>query len=51
MNIWKCKLVFPTDTLQQINYFLIADDTSVLIARATTVHQVHKNNKRSHGEV
>ncbi len=37
MNVWKCKLIFPTDTLQQnieitdLKPFLAAENTSVLI--------------------
>ncbi len=43
MNVWKCKLIFPTDTLQQkieityLNHFLAGENTSVLIILATTV--------------
>ncbi len=43
MNVWKFKLIFPTDTLQQnieITYvkpFLAVENTSVLIILATTV--------------
>ena len=45
MNVWKCKLIFPTDTLQQkieitdLKPFLAAKNTSVLIILATTVVQ------------
>ncbi len=44
MNVWKCKLIFPTDTLQQkieitdLNHFLAGENTSVLIILATTVY-------------
>ncbi len=44
MNVWKCKLIFPTDTLQQkieitgLKPFLAAENTSVLIILATAVH-------------
>ncbi len=44
INVWKCKRIFPTDTLQQkmeitdLNPFLAAGDTSVLIILATAVH-------------
>ncbi len=37
MNVWICKLIFPTDTLQQnieitdLNPFLAAENTSVLL--------------------
>ncbi len=37
INVWKCKLIFPTDTLQQkieitdLNPFLAGENTSVLI--------------------
>ncbi len=37
MNVWKCKLIFPTDTLQQkieittLKQFLAGENTSVLI--------------------
>ncbi len=40
--VWKCKLIFPTDTLQQkieitdLKPFLAAEHTSVLIILATT---------------
>ncbi len=43
MNVWKCKLIFPTDTLQQkieitdLKPFLAGENTSVLIILATTV--------------
>ncbi len=36
MNVWKCKLIFPSDTLQQnleitaLKHFLAAENTSVL---------------------
>ncbi len=41
MNVWKCKLTFPTDTLQQnieiteIRPFLAGENSSVLIILAT----------------
>ncbi len=44
MNVWKYYLIFPTDTLQQkieitdLNPFLAAENTSVLIILATTVY-------------
>ncbi len=46
MNVWKCKckLIFPTDTLQQnieitdLKPFLDGENTSVLIILATTVY-------------
>ncbi len=40
MNVWKCKRIFPTDTLQQnieitdLKHFLDAENTSVLIVLA-----------------
>ncbi len=43
MNVWKCKLIFPTDTLQQkieitdLKPFLAAGNTSVLIILSITV--------------
>ncbi len=43
MNVWKCKLIFPTDTLQQkieitdLKPFLAAENTSVLIILSITV--------------
>ncbi len=43
MNVWKCKLIFPTDTLQQkiditdLKPFLAGENSSVLIILATTV--------------
>ncbi len=43
MNVWKCKIIFPTDTLQQkieitvLKPFLDGENTSVLIILATTV--------------
>ncbi len=45
MNVWKCKLIFPTDTLQQkieitdSKPFLAAENTSVLIILTTTVYK------------
>ncbi len=44
MNVWKCKLIFPTDTLQQkieitdLKPFLAAEDTSVLRLVHSTVY-------------
>ncbi len=44
MNVWKYKLIFPTDTLQQkieitdLKPFLAGENTSVLIILATTVY-------------
>ncbi len=46
INVWKCKLIFPTDTLQQkieitdLKPFLAAENTSVLIMLASTVYPV-----------
>ncbi len=41
-NVWKCKLIFTTDTLQieitDLTPFLAAENTSVLIILATTVY-------------
>ncbi len=43
INVWKCKLIFPTDTLHQkieitdLKPFLAGKNTSVLIILATTV--------------
>ncbi len=43
INVWKCKLILPTDTLQQeieitnLKLFLAGENTSVLIILATTV--------------
>ncbi len=43
MNVWKCTLIFPTETLQQkieitdLKPFLAGENTSVLIILATTV--------------
>ncbi len=37
MNVWKCKLIFPTDSLQQkieitdLKPFLAGENTSILI--------------------
>ncbi len=42
MNVWKCKLIFPPDTLQQnieitdLKPVLAGDYTSVIIILATT---------------
>ncbi len=44
MNVWKCKLIFPTDTLQQkieitdLKPFLAGENTSDLIILAATVY-------------
>ncbi len=44
MNVWKCKLIFPTDTLQQkieitdLKQFLDHENNSVLIILDTTVY-------------
>ncbi len=44
MNVWKCKLIFPTDTLQQkveiidLKPFLAGENTLVLIVLATPVY-------------
>ncbi len=44
MNVWKCKLIFPIDTLKQnieitdLKPFLAGENTSVLIILATTVN-------------
>ncbi len=43
IHFWKCKLIFPTDTLQQkieitdLKHFEAGENTSVLIILATTV--------------
>ncbi len=43
INVWKYKLIVPTDTLQQnieiiyLTIFLAAENTSVLIILSTTV--------------
>ncbi len=45
MNVWKYKLIFPTDKLQQkmemtdLKLFLSGENTSVLIILATTVYK------------
>ncbi len=50
MNVWKCKLIFPTDTLQQkieittLKPFLAGEITSVLIILATAVLFIQSNN-------
>ncbi len=55
MNVWKCKLIFPTDTLQQkieitdIKSFLAGENSSVLIILAL-IEQV-KQGKRTPYEV
>ncbi len=42
INVWKCKIIFPTDTLQQkikitdLKPFLAGENTSVIIILATT---------------
>ncbi len=47
MNVCKCKLIFPTDTLQQkieitdLKPFLAGENTSVLKMLATTVYTVY----------
>ncbi len=48
MNVCKCKLIFPTDTLQQKieitdlkNIFLAGENTSVLSILATTIYINH----------
>ncbi len=40
MNVWECKLIFPTDTLKQNIEIsdLAAENTSVLIILAITVY-------------
>ncbi len=44
INVWKCKLIFPTDTLQQqiemtdLKLCFACENTSVLIILATTVY-------------
>ncbi len=44
INVWKCKVIFPTDTLQQkiqitdLKLLLAAENTCVLIILATTVY-------------
>ncbi len=46
MNVWKCKLIFNTDTLQQkieitdLKPFLSGENTSILIILATTVYKI-----------
>ncbi len=53
MNVWKCKLIFPTDTLQQkieitdLKPFLAAENTSVLIILATTVRHPQQHSIES----
>ncbi len=48
MNVWKCKLIFPTDTLQQkieitdLKKKLAGENTAVLIILATTVYVAKK---------
>ncbi len=45
INVWKCKLIFPTDTRQQkteitdLKPFLAAENTSVIIILSTTVYK------------
>ncbi len=46
MNVWKCELISPTDTLQQKieiteKTFLAGENTSVLIILATIVYVWH----------
>ncbi len=44
INVCKCKMIFPTDTLQQkiditdLKLFLACENTSVLIMLATTIY-------------
>ncbi len=44
INVWKCKLIFPTDTLQQnieitgLKPFLAGENTNVLIILATPLY-------------
>ncbi len=46
MNVWKCKLIFPTDTIQQkiditdLKLFVSGENTSVLIILATAVNVI-----------
>ncbi len=46
INVWKCKLIFPNDTLQQkieitdLKPLLAAENTSVLIILPTTVYSL-----------
>ncbi len=46
MNVWKCKLIFTSDTLQQkiettdLKPFLAADNTSVLIILSSAVYDL-----------
>ncbi len=48
MKVWKCKLIFPSDTLQQkieiidLKPFLAGENTSVLIILATTVLKIQR---------
>ncbi len=53
INVCKCKLIFPTDTLLQQSieitdlktfFFLPGENTSVLIILATTVYLCNENN-------
>ncbi len=44
MKVWKCKLIFPTETLQEIEItdkkkMLAGENTSVLIILATTMYK------------
>ncbi len=47
LNVWKCKIIFPTDTLQQkiettdLKLFLAAENTSAVIILASAVFHVH----------
>ncbi len=49
INVWKCKMIFPTDTLQQkieitdLKSVLAGENTSVLIILATTVYSISQN--------
>ncbi len=53
MNVWKCKLIFPPETLQQkieitdLKPFLTGENTSVLIILATTVY-IYMNDTSNH---
>ncbi len=47
LNVWKCKIIFPTDTLQQkiettdLKLFLAAENTSTVIILASALFHVH----------
>ncbi len=51
MNVWKCKLIFPNDTLQQkieitdLKPFLTGENTSGLKLLHSTVYRVEKVKK------